>query len=252
MPKRTMSAMQVTQDYSDPPSSRRKTVKRKRFFPKGKNSVFDRRVREVILRSAEPKRHSSQGDEQLKTTIDVDPYIIDIPFNLGLGDNTFNRTGNRVHARGIRAQVLLHNRSGTSAATCFVRMAILEVKAGAAQTNAGFITDLYDPLASGGDVTYSGGLPSLLRSFNKEQLKVLRDEVVTLSPTDAGNGQSGVVIYKKYVPLDEKLFYSDGDLSQPWNKRYVVLILPLQANSDESTGTQVEVSYVLDSYFKDI
>ncbi len=246
-----MSAMQVTQDYA-PPSKSRRTVKRTRKYGKPSNSSFDRRVRQVIMRAAEPKRHSSQGDEVVKTTIDVDPFVIDIPFNIGVGDHTFNRTGNRIHAKGLRCQVLLHNTSGSATGIAYVRMAILEVKAGAAQTNASVITDLYDPLASGGDVTYSGGLPSLLRSFNKEQTRVLRDEVVTLTALSTNNAGSGVHIYKKYVPLNEDLFFSDGDLTQPWNKRYIMLILPLQANSDESTGTNVEVSYVMDAYYKDL
>uniref|UniRef100_UPI004047F9FF hypothetical protein n=1 Tax=Algoriphagus sp. TaxID=1872435 RepID=UPI004047F9FF len=89
----------------------------------------------------------------------------------------------------------MHNTSGSATGIAYVRMAILEVKAGAAQTNASVITDLYDPLASGGDVTYSGGLPSLLRSFNKEQTRVLRDEVVTLTALSTNNAGSGVHIY---------------------------------------------------------
>lgn len=226
----------------------RRTVKRGRRYGKLSNKNFDRRVRQVILRHAEPKKKQSMGEEQLKTTIDVDPYIIDVPFDATQGDATYERIGNRITARGLSCKFLIHNTSTSTAAISYVRIAILEVKAGAAQTNAGLVVDLYDPLASGSDVTYSGGLGSLLRSFNKEQVRVLKDDVLLLNK---GNADNPVIIYDKYFSLNEELIYSDSDQTQPWNKRYVALLLPLQIDSDEGMGTQIEVSHLLTAYYKD-
>jgi len=245
-----MEVVSQTQEYGQPSKYSRTMVsgyKRTRRYGKLSAKSFDRRVRQVIMRTAESKKRQSAANEQTMTTIDADFTVIDFPWDIAGGDKEYNRDGNRVNARGISAKAIFHNNSTTL--SCVLRVAILEVKAGVSATNADITGAIFDPLSSGSDVTYSGGLSSLLRSFNKEQVRVLRDDRITLgsSPSNSDN----TVVYEKYIPLNTALIYSDSDQTQPYNKRYIMVMLPLQANADESTGVTVEYSYLLSAYYKD-
>lgn len=248
-----MEVVTQTQEYGQPSKYSRtmvQDVKKKRRYSKLSNKSFDRRVRQVIMRTIEPKKRQKNAEEQTMTTIDADFTVIDFPWDIASGDKEYNRDGNRVQARGISAKMVF-NLNNATAGTVLVRVAILEVKAGVSASNADITGAIFDPLSNGSDVTYSGGVSSLLRSFNTEQVRVLRDEVITLGPLSAENGGANVHIYKRYVPLNTPLIWSDTDQTQPYNKRYIMAMLPLQANSDESTGATVEYSYLLTAYYKD-
>lgn len=147
-------------------------------------------------------------------------------------------------------KMLFHNNATAIGKSMLVRVAVLKVLHGDSYTNTDLETDLFDPLSSGGDVTYTGGMTSLIRRFNSEAVKVMSDQVVKLAANNAENADNTQLV-SYYRKLNEVWTYSDGDQAHPINCRYVVILWPLLSNSDESLGETLEYSYILDSYYKE-
>lgn len=248
---KVMEYASVTQESYYPASKKaRKAPKTVKRVYKKRSPAFDAKVRAAMLRQIETKHRARIETEQTTTTIAPSPIIDDFPENIGIGTNSYNRIGNKVTGTGIKMSMILHNNATGIGKTMLVRVAILKVLRGNSYTNTDIETDLFDPLSSGGDVTYSGGLPSLIRRFNSEELKVLYDKVHSLAANNDENTNNTQIV-KFYKRLNEEWVYTDGDQTHPSNCRYVMILWPLLSNSDESLGETLEYSFVLDCYYKE-
>jgi hypothetical protein len=55
-----------------------------------------------------------------------------------------------------------------------------------------------------------------------------------------------------YIRTPGRMVFPDSDATNPMTMRYVLVLIPRQANADECTGSGVEVSFALTTYFKDL
>lgn len=230
---------------SNVPRNKRTKLNPKHYKKSFRSHIgFNERVRKAVQRITETKRKSKVLNEQTITTIAADPALISFPMDPQVGAGAYQRIGNQVRMVGLRCKVILHNNS--SAIPMYIRCAILRVKNGSSTANSTVLSDLFDPLEGGGDVTYPGGLGSLIRRFNSEQLEVIKDTQIDLE-----NQVGHTKIFSFYKRFDEPIVYSDLDQAEPFNTRFVLLLLPLRADSDESLGQTLEYSLVQDFYYKD-
>jgi len=196
----------------------------------------------------ETKMISAYLDEQTLNTLSTTVDIVDFPAP-ALGPCANQRIGNKIQGVGIKINMLFHN---NAAVPVFVRMILLKVPQGDAYTNSTIRANILELSTPGGSGEVSapvnGRLTDITRQINRGEMIVIRDKVITLNGTSV---DTGVSMQQFYVRTPHMYHFADSDFTLPINYRYVIALIPRQANADESLGSTVEYTYTLTTYFKD-
>lgn len=244
---KTMSQRLFSQLSQDATSSKRiKTapkVFKKKPVSKMSRSDLEAAVSKIINRKRETKFKTYVENEiQVNSLSGI--YVRNYPQDLALGPANNERNGNKINPVGIGIRCACHNNASTA---MWLRILVLEVFDGHS-TTAEIIGNLFEGTA-GQDVTTDGLTPILIRKVNREQFRVLRDEVLSFP---GGSEQPGKAqVFKHYSKLGGTMTYHDEDQAFP-DKRHVVCWQALEADGDESLGSVVETSVALDFYYKDM
>lgn len=229
------------------------TNKRPRFVSggkrrfKGKPSVQQVRtiVQNAIYRESETKMVSAFNNENFVNTIAADVTIHAVP-TPAQGVATHERIGNKIKGVGIGSKLLLHNNAGNT--PCWVRCSLLEVFDGQ-MTDTEIKSDLFEGT---GDSTVSidGNLVNIIKKYDREFYRVLKDEVIPLHGNTDTDSVKIVSFYKKLKGQEMK--FNDQFANQPvGTSRFVWVLYAREADGDEDLGTNVEITSHLDYYFKE-
>jgi hypothetical protein len=189
------------------------------------------------------------AEQNISTVSGAGAYVYSFP-SPAIGSAANQRQGNKIDGVGIKVDIIFHSNVGI---TAVCRMLILRVPQGYRLSDADIISNLYDlstpatsPETSAGP---TGQLSDINRQINRNELQVVRDEVIPLYGTTVDTGFAQRI---KYCRIPGRITYDDSDLVQPMSARHVLVLIPRQGNADESTGSTIEISYALSTYFKDV
>lgn len=229
--------------------SRRKSFKKNGGY-KGKNQMSTNVraiVRQELSRTQETKYIKTQQSEVLMNTL-TNAYIFSLDYPLQ-GVGPANRIGNQIEERGIAVKTLYQKPAGDSV---WVRQLLLMLKEGGRMTDSVALSVLFESTASGvtGNIPASGTMQDIIRKTNREEITVLRDEIVKLG---SQNGNADCQWTKHYIkyPHGTMASFTNDPADVPVTPRFVMVCLPLEADGDEGLGQNVELSYVFDYYFRD-
>lgn len=161
-----------------------------------------------------------------------------------VGASSNERIGNKIKMTGLSAKYLIYN---PSSVTIWVRMLVLRVKEGRQLTDTEIVNELYDG-GSAQDVGPAGTLPDLIKRINKERFTVLQDKIETI---DISNGGQKVAVGTYWRRFNTDMIFADEILDEAVNQRYVMVVVPLEADGDESLGSNFELTHTLSMYYKD-
>lgn len=227
-----------------PPSKRRKTFRR--GTPKKKSTAFAKRVKAVIMKSAEPKRMDGQLFNNLYFVANTPLSSIPM-YSMVNGTGLSNRIGDSVNLRGISMKMLLQ---GTVLADTNLRV-ICFFKPGT--PNTGFAIN-YNDIFTG---AYSNYL--LDRYRGKEDVQVVFQKNIkinaeTLPPKDTG----GIAInssmsrsYKFWVPFRNKKFTFDKGLGTGVNGDYYIAVISDRTSANNNTVSNLQLNLTYSVYFRD-
>lgn len=230
-----------------------KSGSRRKSYRKGSGMSY-RNVYNTIKRynwkTRETKMLSTYVAEGLINTVSASgAYVYPFPAPV-IGTAANQRIGNKVDGVGIKANIIFHSNVGI---TTVCRMLIIGVPQGANFFDSDIIANLFDlsqpSTLAEVSAAPTGLLSDINRQINRNDLKVIRDEVVPLYGTSIDTGFAQRI---KYVKTPGRIVYQDSDPAQPMTMRYVMVLIPRQGNADESTGSNIEISYALTMYFKDV
>lgn len=204
-------------------------------------------IRSYDYRTRETKMRSVYEAEQSLLTVAPAVYIdAPVPF---LGNAANQRIGNKIQAVGFKTNILFHN---NGALPVIVRMLLLQIPQGDRFTNTNLADNLFDVSTPGSNVQVDSGLlgsnTDIVRVVNRNDVVVLRDKVI---PLNGSTVDTGYAQYSCYCKLGYDQMFPDSDVTQPLNKRIVMVLIARQSNSDESLGTTIEYSHSTSLYFKD-
>lgn len=181
------------------------------------------------------------------------PRFVDFP-NIPQGTQSNQRIGNRITTRAVETKFTLKN-NGTGNNAMGVRCLLVEVKGGSFQSDTNITNELFEPTNNGGsDTTWSGDLRDICFKTNRENIRVLRDEVVLLSgqnSSSVGNGTDGLKFMHWYVPLKKAISYADSAGSSQTNVRYTLILIGRGMENDGAI-TDVEAVVANGIYFTDV
>lgn len=200
-------------------------------------------VRREVSRARETKIVARHQAEVAMNTIYPSPYLFNYPVP-AVGAKEHERVGNKITPTGIACKWLLHNNATSEA--IFVRVLMIAIPDGQAANS-----DIQGAPFEGGstDAPPVGTLVDIIRKTNREEMKVLKEWIVTLGASQTVTGtQTG----HHYVKLGkEDMIFKDQAYQEPVTTRYSLMVMPRESDSDESLGSNVELSYNLDMYYKD-
>jgi hypothetical protein len=206
-------------------------------------------VKRINWKNRETKMISNYVAEQTINTLTTTAAVYAFPAP-GIGTAANQRLGNKMDGVGIKANILFNSNASLP---ILVRMLILGIPQGVQFTDADVVANLFDlsvPASSPEtSAAPTGSITDINRVINRNELKVIRDQVV---PLNSNTVDYSFAQRELYVRTPGRIVFDDSDQSQPTTMRYVMVFIPRQANADESTGSNVEISYVLTNYFKDL
>lgn len=207
-------------------------------------------VKRINWKNRETKMISNYVAESVINTVSASgAYVYNFPAP-ALGTSANQRIGNKIDGVGIKCNLLFNSNASLP---ILVRMLILAIPQGTNYTDGEVIANLYDLSIPATSVETSGAptgrVTDINRQINRGELKVIRDQVV---PLNSNTVDYSFAQRELYVRTPGRITYPDSDITNPMSTRYVLVLVPRQANDDESTGNTVEVSYVLTTYFKDL
>lgn len=236
----------VTADYV---STKRQRINRKRFKgPSGFNkmSAIGAMVKKEIAKSRETKFIFSQMNEISLTTGAPSPPVLSFP-NVPQGTASNQRIGNKITPTGAGFRFVYWNQSSQVLA---VRRLFIQVYNDA--TNSEIQANLFEG-STAQDTGMPTGISRLIRKPNREDFRVLKDDVFTIGYEAAGYASATprFQIDKGFVKLHGDFTYADTDLQDPRNGRLAVILILQAGNGDPSGMESIEYSYELDMYYKD-
>lgn len=205
-------------------------------------------IKSFNWRQRETKMIANYAEEQTLNTLGTTVEIINFPAP-AYGSANNQRIGNKVQGVGIKINMLFNN---NAAGPIFVRMILLKVPQGDSYTDSSIRSNIFENSFPGNvpdtSTPVNGRLTDITKVINKGEMIVIRDKVIVLN----GNSvDTGVSIQQFYVRTPHMYEFADSDQTLPLNARYVIAMIPRQCNADESTGSTVEYTYTLSTYFKD-
>lgn len=206
-------------------------------------------VKRINWKNRETKMISNYVAEQNINTLSTVAFVQGFP-SPALGTSANQRVGNKIDGVGIKANILFNSNASLPV---LVRMLILGIPQGTNYTDGEITANLFDLSIPGtsGEVSAAptGRVTDINRQINRNEIKVIRDQVVPLNSNtvDYSFGQRQL-----YVRTPGRIVFPDSDFTNQMSMRYVLVLIPRQANDDESLGSTVEVSFALTTYFKDL
>lgn len=197
----------------------------------------------AIRRQRETKFVTYVENELALSSLSATGYVRLFPLP-AVGAGSHQRIGNKIDVVGIKAAVVLHNNNISD--FCAVRVLLLEVFDGNQSTTA--IANGAFEGASGGDLGISGLLYDMIKKTNREQVRVIRDQLFTLNGSNQGEK---LQVFKHYAKINQQMVFQDNLASVPVNSHYALLLLNLEGDGDESLGSTVDASIIMDMYYKD-
>lgn len=206
-------------------------------------------IKRFNWKARETKMIANYADEQTLNTLGTTVDIVNFPVP-AYGSANNQRIGNKIQGVGIKINMLFNN---NAAGPIFVRMILLKVPQGDSYTDSSIRSNIFESSFPGNvpdtSLPVNGRLTDITKVINKGEMIVIRDKVIILN----GNSvDTGVSIQQFYVRTPHMYEFADSDQTLPLNARYVIAMIPRQCNADESTGSTVEYTYTLSTYFKDM
>lgn len=214
-----------------------------------------RSVVKAALHSASEQKFAQvdSGASEFNINSLAAPQYVDFP-NIPQGTQSNQRTGNRITTRGLECRFTLHN-NGTGNNSMGVRVMLVEVRGGGFQSDANITNDLFEPTNNGGsDTTYAGDLRDLCFKTNRENMRVLKEEVIILSGANSssvGNGTAAETFRHWYIPHKRAITYADTAGTSQTNVRYSLVLLGRGMEND-AANTDVECVAATGIYFTDV
>jgi len=203
---------------------------------------LQRAVNEAILKRSETKMITRNFEEYPSNTLAGNAHVLSYPTPVQ-GAASFNRIGNKISKVGLVTRLLLNNNSTVH---MYVRMLVLEVHEGQ-KSNQEIEADLYEG-TNDQDVAGSGTLVDQVRPINREEFRVIKDELIHLSPREQDMGVASRVFKTK---LSGQMVFHDSGAALPVAKRYVCVLIIREAPNDVNMGNFVEYSMGQDFIFKE-
>lgn len=208
------------------------------------SSVMRNIVQQEIFKRSETKMLTTQGTSVMSTSVSSYAFPLVYPAQ---ADGAAGRDGNRISPVGLKVSTVYDQSAGES---LWIRQIILVVKDGKGQDDASVMNSLFESTAGGttADITPTGTVQDVIRRCNRERFKVLRDDIVKLDP-DNHNSCDWLKRYIKFPRYAQDKFSADAD-TQPSQNRIVMIVLPMHT---DGAGTEnVDISYRMDYYYKDL
>ena len=169
--------------YNDPVTKRPKTFKSV-VIKQTKPSV-QAMVRRAVARSRETKMVTNQSVEAPMSSL-VSEYFYNAPVpTTGTGSN--NRIGNRVDPTSLSCKFLLHNNMNQ---VCHVRCMLIEIYSGLV-SNGSIQADFLES-STGTDSAPVGSLSDLIRKTNREEFRIIREEIITVGRNNSADAMGEV------------------------------------------------------------
>lgn len=215
---------------------------------KGKKS-FESTVRKIILDVKETKTRANINLESVISNNAVEPQIVEIPFDIPVGDHSTFRDGNQIIATAIQGKFLFRNNGTGNLSQMWMRMSLLYIKQGKALTDAQAKAKMWEPTTGNVDLAQYTDLRDIVATYNSELFTVVDDRVFKLSPSGAttADGDLMVEFNKK---LNQKLYFENSVTEHPVNGRYIVVIHAHDAAND-AESINVEYTNEVRVWFKD-
>lgn len=240
--KRTVSLdpmPQTTKRFRSTPSYR------KRYNAKPSTAQVRSIVQRAIFKESETKISSITNNEVYANTISPNPIVFIVPVP-EQGVSSHQRIGNKIRGVGISSKLLLHNNAGNT--PCWVRCTLVEVLDGQ-MTDTEIQNDLFEG-TSDSTVGLGGSVVEVVKKYDREYYKVLKDEVIGLHGNTDPDSVKIINFYKKLNGQEMK--FNDAFATRPvGTSRFVWIVYAREADGDESLGTNVEISCTFDYYFKE-
>lgn len=236
---------QVTVESMPSTSKRTRPTYKKRPYVKPTTAQVRSIVQKAIYRESETKMASVANSEMYINTIAASPAVILVPTpSPGTAGN--QRVGNKVKGVGIGSKLLLHNNASNTA--CWVRCSLLEVFDGQ-MSDEEIKNGMFEGIADS-TIGVVGEVGDVIRKYDREIYRVLKDEIVPLNGLNDPGAVHIVNFYKKLSGQEMK--FNDQFANAPTgSSKFVWVVYARQANNDESVGTNLELTYSLDYYFKE-
>lgn len=233
-------------------------TKRARIASKPKGKYVSVPTRTAIQRAISAARETKECHvnltEVLLSTIGgnagAGAYIFTCPVP-NPGTTVVGRIGNRINPISLNIKMMFHNNSGT---LINARVVVMRVKQGNAITNTGVASGIFNSATGGQDLTIQGDLSDLIRTIDSSQNAVMYDQVIPLGYIAVGyaSAQPKIAIRSiKLKPLTSMVFEDGEAVTDPALNRYVLMVIPRNANGDEDTGSSLEFTYFMEMKFKD-
>ena len=249
MSQRTYS--QYTQDYDTSSQSFKKSKSYKKVQkhkPKASMSAgsIAKVVRRELYKNSETKHCNLAGNEVAISTINTGTGLVFIsqPYPT-VGAEPTQRVGNKIQPVGYSFKAVYNNNNDIP---IVIRRIILQVEDGE-NTNNDILNNLFEGNSNNVDTYDTGTMDSLIRKVNREGFKVLKDDIIKLG---TNNGGQRYEVDKLFVKLGGSQTYRESASTHAVNDRIVCIHIARQSDADESLGSTVEMSYLVDFYFKDL
>lgn len=230
---------------ADGPAKKQKHTPRRKSVSRVTKSAIKRVLRET----AEQKY-----DQSITPATEVSisnggaPYFFDFPI-ISPGDDSNQRDGNKVHIRDIECKFTLFNPGTAQGDKTFVRVMLLEIP-GRYMTNSNVEAALFEPTTGSSDLTYYGDIRDIISKTNRENFRLLRDEVIPLNNVQQGNDGNSYTYRHWYVPVNKDVYYQDdGGLAV--STRYALVFMNRDCANDGAVYS-VELNIAAGTYFTDI
>jgi len=211
-------------------------------------------AKDAIFRMSETKRHNVLYNEFHQTTGTISSHELT---NINQGDETNQRTGRQILGQGIKIRSFVHN-NGTYE-PIIVKFMMVQAKSGVTTDPGDATNPVWVKARHDNPTTFNviGGTQALLYELDPDQYSVLYQKQFQLEASPYPNttedgarfgGKHSAKYFEKYIKLGGRKINFDSTTCQ--NKLWLVW-WTVQLDSDQITGTDMEVSANCNLTFKD-
>lgn len=213
---------------------------------KAKASTIRRIAKKAVWSTKETHMRTDYGDETSISSVAPVPSYYDSFSKLEQGDSYFARSGHKVKGVGIKIRSCFHNNHN---GPMFLRFLVLVNKRGTADTDYTTGTSLFERDTGNLNFAAATGSLRMVSRINKEKYTVLRDRVLRFGGID---DQDRTKILTMWIPFRTLLQYDGSTATAPFLNQPIVLAFCGRGDTDETTGQNIEHTYSMDFYFKDM
>lgn len=223
------------------PVTRKYIRKPRRSMKRRPAATLASKVKKIINRTSETKKHSYEVIERNLNTLSS-PTVEDKPLLLVQGVGNGMRVGHKVTSTGldVRGHVSHSGNSGT----VYTRIFVLKKKNMAANP----LSDLLE-VTSGANNAPLGDMETMWRRVNTDSYQVLASRTIKVGTNQDGENAK---MFKMWVPYKGTFLYEGGSASSPKSNEIVIVAYSARADNDSAGSSGVEISFNSTFYYKDL